>query len=70
MPSKWCAKCQNIVTCNYVPEYCIWCGNSLQDEDVLPEFRTWQERVALVEKLKKRAELPAKTKDAAQMKLF
>lgn len=69
MTSKWCSACKRIVTSSVVPEFCTWCGRSLQGETVLPEFKTWEERQVLVKSLIS-GDLPAKTDKSGQMKLF
>ena len=70
MPSKWCSNCQEIVsmTGGY-PSFCCWCGKNLTKEDGLPEFNAWDERVALVDRLKQRKETPKPTQ-TTQLKLF
>lgn len=51
MVSKWCSICQDIVTAGMV-NYCCWCGKDLHNQESLPEFKTYDERVKLIQKLK------------------
>lgn len=53
MSSKWCSKCKVIVTTNTIPKYCAWCGKDLREEQILPEFNTWEERLNLIAELTK-----------------
>ena len=69
MTSKWCSACKKIVTSSVVPEFCAWCGRSLQGETVLPEFKTWQERQNIIERLIS-GNLSVVSDDSEQMKLF
>ncbi len=71
MSSKWCSVCHEIVSTNSIPSFCCWCGKDLRNEEILPEFTSWDERVALIEKLKNRSESPViKTDSIGQIKLF
>lgn len=51
MVSKWCSICQDIVTAGIV-NYCCWCGKDLHNQEALPEYTTYDERVKLIQKLK------------------
>lgn len=51
MASKWCSRCQKIVTTNTTPKFCAWCGKDLRLENILPQFNTWTEREKLVKEL-------------------
>ena len=51
MASKWCSKCQIIVTTNNIPNFCAWCGKDLRLENILPSFNTWAEREKIVKGL-------------------
>lgn len=66
MSSKWCSNCKQIVTTNSKPNYCCWCGKDLRNEDILPEFNSWEERVKLVNELIEKDKI-LKTE---QLKLF
>lgn len=70
MPSKWCSNCQEIVsmTGGY-PSFCCWCGKNLTKEDGLPEFKTYDKRVALENQLK-HCKGFLETKQSTQLKLF
>lgn len=67
MASKWCSKCQKIVTTNTIPKYCAWCGNSLILEKTLPEFNTWIEREIIVKELLQAQQI---VKENTQLSLF
>lgn len=51
MPSKYCPDCKDIITCNFIPKYCCWCGRDLQKENILPEFATFEDRKNLLAEL-------------------
>lgn len=70
MSNKWCSVCEKIVSTSRIPNFCCWCGKELRNEEILPEFNTWAERVALVEKLKRPSEPAIKTDSKGQIKLF
>ena len=81
MTSRWCSNCEQIVTTNTKPNYCCWCGKDLKNEEVLPEFHSWEEREAIVaglrkgvKEVKKFEEKPTppieETKQPAQLRLF
>lgn len=67
MASKWCSKCQTIVTTNTIPKFCAWCGNSLILEKTLPEFNTWIEREIIVKELLQAQQI---VKEIKQLSLF
>ena len=67
MASKWCSKCQTIVTTNTIPKFCAWCGNSLILEKTLPEFNTWIEREIIVKELLQAQQI---IKENTQLSLF
>lgn len=69
MPSKWCPDCQDVVTCSFMPSFCCWCGRDLRDDEVLPNIKTYAERLKLIEDLKKRNP-NIKTDSVGQIKLF
>ena len=75
MPSKYCPVCNDLVTCSSIPNYCGWCGYDLRNQECVPAFNTYQERLkviaAVAEKLKKQK--PATTEispGVLQTKLF
>lgn len=70
MVSKWCSDCQDIVTAGMV-NYCCWCGKDLRNHKALPEFKTYDERVKLVQKLKQQDFTQEQTiSKNGQIKLF
>lgn len=67
MTSKWCSRCQRIVTTNTVPRFCAWCGKDLILENTLPQFNTWIEREFIVKELLQAQQI---VKEIKQLSLF
>lgn len=67
MASKWCSRCQKIVTTNTIPKFCAWCGKDLILEKTLPEFNTWIEREIIVKELLQAQQI---VKENTQLSLF
>lgn len=67
MSSKWCSRCQRIVTTNAIPCFCAWCGKDLRLENILPEFNTWAERGKIFKELLQAQQIVKETK---QLSLF
>ncbi len=74
MPSKWCPKCERIVSSNHVPNYYAWCGTSLKDEPLLPPSDKWEGGYfGMVEKAKQeylKRQSQQTVKSFKQIKLF
>lgn len=69
MVSKWCDICSEIKTASPVLKYCSKCGNDLQNKANLPEFKTNEERLMLIQKLNI-SNIQIKTDKIGQIKLF
>ncbi|MBR1942934.1 hypothetical protein IJ843_04285 [bacterium] len=47
---KWCNVCNDFRADN--ANFCGWCGKSLQHSKKYPNFKTWNERTILINKIK------------------
>ncbi len=47
---KWCNICQDFRPDN--ANFCGWCGKSLQHTKKYPNFKTWQEKMNILDQIK------------------
>lgn len=64
MPSKYCPKCERIVSSNHIPNYCAWGCGSLKDQPLIDKD------INLLEYLKLRQEQKINEEKTQQLKLF
>lgn len=76
MSSKYCPKCGRVTSTNGVPNFCAWGCGSLSLEPILPGYDKPDERLKMIEEIKRnyKAETKLKTEEikhgAIQIKLF
>lgn len=76
MSSKYCPKCGRVTSTNGVPNFCAWGCGSLASEPILPDYNKWDERLKVIEEIKRnyKPEPELKTEEikpgAFQIKLF
>lgn len=76
MTSKYCPKCGRVTSTNGMPNFCAWGCGSLANEPILPDYDKWDERLKMIEDIKRnrRPEPVLKTEKikpgAYQIKLF
>uniref|UniRef100_A0AAU8AT86 Uncharacterized protein n=1 Tax=Dulem virus 31 TaxID=3145749 RepID=A0AAU8AT86_9VIRU len=53
MTSKYCTQCEKIISLtNSTPHYCCWCGGNLEQNPILDEFNSLDERNLILLKCK------------------
>ena len=53
MSSKYCPKCGRVTSINGVPNFCAWGCGSLASEPILPDYGKWDERLKMIEEIKR-----------------